>query len=325
VIAYPPDATLLPAEQVKPGPNDRTVFDEVELRALAENIRLAGLLNPPVVRPLATGEYEIVGGERRTRAMRDILRLSHIPCVVRHMDDRQASNLMLAENTARADLSPLDEARAYANRQAQYGATLGELATIAGRSERTIANRLKLLELAPDLAQHLANGVLPLAIADVLVKAEYGKLGRDDLQRIGFRIWRDKAGCTPDWLKSKLAELVEAAEQAVQGGLFDDWADAASELADDLIATPATEPGVPGRDDPPFCDDLYPRDRLLSQADWWDQQAHQWRHGHAHKRHAQRCADHAASLRLAAKHLPEKLYTADEFREALAICQQEQS
>ena len=85
------------------GDNDRRHFDASALEDLAASIAADGLGQPPTVRPFGEG-YQLVCGERRTRAMRDVLGWTSIPCIVRDMSDAEASALMLAENTARAGL-----------------------------------------------------------------------------------------------------------------------------------------------------------------------------------------------------------------------------
>lgn len=152
------------ASAIVAGDNDRRHFDAAALDELAEGIRSNGLLAPPTVRPIADGRYEIVAGERRTRAMRDVLGWTSIPCIVRDMDDRAASDAMLVENMARADLDPAEQARAFGKRRRE-GRTLEEIASTAGVSVATVRARLALLELS-DVSLHLVSrGGLPIGHA----------------------------------------------------------------------------------------------------------------------------------------------------------------
>src|SRR5919108_4113170 len=105
-----PGLRELPIEIVKPNPRQpRRSFDDEALAELATSIRSRGILQPIVVRPLSSGEFELVAGERRLRAAR-IAELEAVPAVVRHADDWERLDLALAENMAREDLNPIDEA-----------------------------------------------------------------------------------------------------------------------------------------------------------------------------------------------------------------------
>ncbi len=104
----------IPIELIRPNPTQpRRHFDEPSLLALADSIRARGVLQPVVVRPLAGGRYELVAGERRLRAS-ELAELDTIPAIVRETDDAERLELALIENMARADLTPVEEARACA-------------------------------------------------------------------------------------------------------------------------------------------------------------------------------------------------------------------
>lgn len=144
----------VPAEAIIPGNNDRKHFDAEELAVLAESIRTTGLLYRPIVRPIDGDRYEIVAGERRYRAMANVLGWALIPVMVRDLDDRSASAGMLVENTGRVDLDLIAEARAYRTRMDEFGLTVGQVAEWAGVSVARVTVRLPLLDLV-DEAQHL--------------------------------------------------------------------------------------------------------------------------------------------------------------------------
>src|SRR3990167_1299050 len=122
------DTSLIAARKIDQGANDRTVFNAEALDDLAASIRDNGLAQPITVRPVRRGRYEIVAGERRFRACAHLLGWTSVPCIVRDMDDAQAAAVMLAENVARADLDPADEALAYQSRIERYGWMVDELA-----------------------------------------------------------------------------------------------------------------------------------------------------------------------------------------------------
>jgi len=146
----------LPLSEVRPGPHQpRQDFDEDKLRELANSIRETGVLQPVIVRPGGAG-YEIVAGERRVRAAR-IAGLSDVPAVVRPYSDEQVLVLSLVENVQRADLNPIDKARAYRRLTGHLGVTQEEVARRIGLDRSSVANLIRLLEL-PDEVQELVKG-----------------------------------------------------------------------------------------------------------------------------------------------------------------------
>ena len=102
----------IPVSSIAAGNNDRKEFDPVKLEELAASIAAHGLAQPITVRPLSglIPGFEIVAGERRFRAISRVLQWDTIPAIVRDLDDEAASAIMLAENTGRADLNPIEEA-----------------------------------------------------------------------------------------------------------------------------------------------------------------------------------------------------------------------
>ena len=150
----------LPVEIVKPNPRQpRRRFDDDALAELAESIRSRGVLQPIVVRPLASGEFELVAGERRLRAAR-AAELETIPAVVRDADDWERLDLALAENMAREDLNAVDEARACAMLVDDLGLTKGEVGRRVGRSRVAISNLIRLLELPEEVLDMIEAGQL---------------------------------------------------------------------------------------------------------------------------------------------------------------------
>jgi ParB family chromosome partitioning protein len=150
----------LPVDAVHPNPKQpRKRFDGESGSGLAESVRREGVIQPLLVRPRAAGGYEIVAGERRWRAARDA-GLATVPAVVRDTDDRDTLLLGLIENVAREQLTPVEEARAYAVLQDEYGFSLGDVADRVGRSKPTVSNRIRLLELPDDVLGMLERGQL---------------------------------------------------------------------------------------------------------------------------------------------------------------------
>ena len=150
----------VPVELIKPNPRQpRRHFDEEALGELAESIRTRGLLQPVVLRPLAGGHYELVAGERRLRASR-MAELEVIPALVRDTEDWERLDLALAENMARQDLNPVEEARACAMLVEDLGLTKGEVGRRVGRSRVAISNLVRLLELPEEALELIEAGEL---------------------------------------------------------------------------------------------------------------------------------------------------------------------
>jgi len=163
----------------------REVFDEDDLDELAASIREVGVLQPVVVRPIDTSgtpgqallellqerpdaRYELIMGERRLRAS-EIAGLPSVPAIVRHTDDADLLRDALLENLHRAQLNPLEEASAYQQLMADFGATQEELAQRIARSRPQIANTLRLLRLPPSVQRKVAAGVISAGHARALL------------------------------------------------------------------------------------------------------------------------------------------------------------
>jgi len=147
-------------ELVQPNPRQpRRHFDEEALAALSESIRSRGLLQPIVVRPLAGGTYELVAGERRLRAAR-LAGLETVPALARETEDGERLELALAENMAREDLNPIEEARACATLVEDLGLTKEEVGRRVGRSRVAVSNLIRLLELPDEALELVESGAL---------------------------------------------------------------------------------------------------------------------------------------------------------------------
>jgi ParB family transcriptional regulator, chromosome partitioning protein len=143
------------------------------LEELAISIRNQGVIQPIVVRPLtgaAPGapQFEIIAGERRWRAAQ-IAGLSTIPAVIRRVADEAAIAMALIENIQREDLNPLEEARALERLIAEFGVTHSEAAEAVGRSRASVSNLLRLLELAPEVAEMVEKRKLEMGHARALL------------------------------------------------------------------------------------------------------------------------------------------------------------
>jgi len=153
-----PELLHLPVETIHPNPRQpRRRFEPEASAGLAASIRLEGVLQPIVVRRRDEGGFELIAGERRWRAARTA-GVPTLPAVVRIADDRDSLLLGLVENVAREQLSPVEEARAYASLVDEFELSLGDVAERVGRSKSAVSNRLRLLELPEEVLWMLARG-----------------------------------------------------------------------------------------------------------------------------------------------------------------------
>ncbi|HVW88936.1 MAG TPA: ParB/RepB/Spo0J family partition protein, partial [Gaiellaceae bacterium] len=150
----------LPLDAVHPNPRQpRRRFDGEAGSGLAESVKHQGVIQPLIVRPRAAGGYELVAGERRWRAAREA-GLATVPAVVREHDDRDTLLVGLIENVAREQLTPVEEARAYAVLLDEFQLSLGDVADRVGRSKPSVSNRIRLLDLPDDVLGMVERGQL---------------------------------------------------------------------------------------------------------------------------------------------------------------------
>ncbi|HEV2363791.1 MAG TPA: ParB/RepB/Spo0J family partition protein [Caulobacteraceae bacterium] len=167
-----PGVTEVAIEHVDPNPaQPRSSFPEGELEALATSIRDKGVIQPILVRPGASGRFQIVAGERRWRAAQKAGRTS-IPAIVRALSDEQAMEIALVENVQRADLNPLEEARAYAALARDFARSQESIARAVGKSRSHIANTMRLLRLPPSIQADLEAGRLTSGHARALLELD---------------------------------------------------------------------------------------------------------------------------------------------------------
>ncbi len=162
----------LPIEAIERNPKQpRAAFDEQAMAELVTSIREVGLLQPIVVRELGPGQYQLVMGERRWRAAREV-GLTAIPAIVRDTEDDALLRDALLENLHRQQLNPLEEAAAYSQLLQEFGATHEQLAERIGRSRPQITNTIRLLGLPPSVQRRVAAGVLSAGHARALLALE---------------------------------------------------------------------------------------------------------------------------------------------------------
>ncbi|MDK2821114.1 MAG: ParB family transcriptional regulator, chromosome partitioning protein [Clostridia bacterium] len=187
---------LIPKVEVKENKNDNKIinldidqiitghhqprqdFDEEKLQELAQSIRVHGVIQPIVVKPIGDNSYEIVAGERRWRASKKA-GLDSIPAIIKEIDERETAEIALIENLQREDLNPIEEAEAYRELINKYKLKQDEIAKRVGKSRPVIANALRLLNLPTEVKTLLKNNQISQGHARLLLS-----LQNSDQQRL---------------------------------------------------------------------------------------------------------------------------------------------
>ena len=164
--------SVLKLDLLQPGKyQPRTRMDEGSLYELAESIKAQGVMQPVLVRPVAPGRYEIIAGERRTRAAK-LAGLDEVPVLVKNVPDEAAAAMSLIENIQREDLNPLEEAQGLKRLTDEFGLTHEQAAQAVGRSRSAASNLLRLLNLSEPVQQMLMAGDLDMGHARALLPLE---------------------------------------------------------------------------------------------------------------------------------------------------------
>ncbi len=158
----------VPVDALRPNPyQPRHELDETALGELAASIQSVGLLQPVVVREDG-GDYQLIAGERRWRAIQR-LGWARIPVVVRPADDQTLLTLALVENLQRDDLNPIEEAMGYERLSTEFALSVNEVARLVGRDRSTVANTLRLLKLPATVQGMVQRGALSAGHARALL------------------------------------------------------------------------------------------------------------------------------------------------------------
>jgi len=164
------DFVILPISKVEANQEQpRKYFDQIALSELTESIREHGILDPLLVRKLSSGYYQIIAGERRWRAARE-LGLKEVPCRVIEADDRLAMEIALIDNLQRENLNPLEEAEGYKALMETFELRQEEVAHRVGKDRSTVANALRLLKSNEEVKAFLEQGTLSAGHARALLK-----------------------------------------------------------------------------------------------------------------------------------------------------------
>lgn len=171
-------------DSIRPNPyQPRKKFERTSLEELCESIRQYGVIQPVNVRRLSGGNYELVAGERRLRAA-EMAGLSEIPAIVINVSDNDSAIMALIENLQREDLTYLEEAEGYQNLLQEHSLTQEELAEKIGKSQSTIANKIRLLKLSPLVKKILLDNSLTERHARALLKLHDEQLQLKVLKKV---------------------------------------------------------------------------------------------------------------------------------------------
>ena len=163
----------IPLDHIERNPfQTRTRFDDSKLAELASSIAATGVVQPILVRPLSSQDgitrYQLIAGERRWLASRRVGK-STIPAIVRQVSDEQTLEITIVENLQRADLNPMEQARAYQRLSQQFKLTQEQMATRTGKERASVANFLRLLRLPEPVQQKVESGELSFGHARTLL------------------------------------------------------------------------------------------------------------------------------------------------------------
>jgi ParB family chromosome partitioning protein len=224
--SFPPDNEIeknkaeLPVSEIVPNPfQPRTAWNEEGLKDLAQSIRSNGILQPIIVRT-AGEHYEIIAGERRYRAAQ-LAGLSVVPVVVRQATDQQMLELALVENIHRADLNPIERAKAYHNYISTFNLSQADASERLGEDRSVVANHIRLLDLPQEVKDMLIDGRLSMGHARAILalptdqlrntlanKALAGRLNVRDVERLVRKYIEDNQKTTPE-KKQKAAHIID--------------------------------------------------------------------------------------------------------------------
>lgn len=233
-----PVAAIVP-NQYQP----RKVFDQTEIQELAQTISEHGLLQPIVVREFRPGEYEIIAGERRFRAVK-LLQWEKIPAIVEKMTDAESASLALIENLQRAQLSPVEEAQAYKQLMEFNHLTQATLAKGMGKSQSFVANKLRLLKLIKPVQNAILDGRITERHGRALLSLDEDQQ-RTLLMEIVNQHWNVRQ--TEDAVAQLLGKPTSAEKAAQQDAASENVAQAAGETTETDVTTDSAAAKTPAK------------------------------------------------------------------------------
>jgi len=162
----------IPVDQIERNPfQTRGSIDENALKELSASIAATGVVQPILVRPLADSRFQLIAGERRWLASK-MAGKTTVPAILRHVSDEQAMEMTIVENLQRADLNPMEQARAYDRLGQQFKMTQEQMAQRTGKDRASVANFLRLLRLPLEVQHKVESGSLSFGHARTLLSLE---------------------------------------------------------------------------------------------------------------------------------------------------------
>ena len=178
-------AREIPLDQIDPNPfQTRSQMNEEQLAELSASITANGVVQPVLVRPLLNGRFQLIAGERRWRAS-ELAGKATIPAILRQVSDEQAMEITIVENLQRADLNPMEQARAFERLSREFHMTQEQMAVRTGKDRATVANFLRLLRLPASVQARVESGELSFGHARTLLAFEHAEEIEKAAQRIG--------------------------------------------------------------------------------------------------------------------------------------------
>ena len=175
----------IPLDQIDPNPfQTRSHVNEEQLAELAASIISNGVVQPVLVRPLSNGRFQLIAGERRWRASQ-VAGKATIPAILRQVSDEQAMEITIVENLQRADLNPMEQARAFDRLSREFHMTQEQMAVRTGKDRATVANFLRLLRLPASVQVRVESGELSFGHARTLLAFEHAEDIEKAAQRVG--------------------------------------------------------------------------------------------------------------------------------------------
>jgi ParB family transcriptional regulator, chromosome partitioning protein len=174
----------IPLDQIDPNPfQTRSQVSPEQLAELAASINANGVVQPVLVRPLASGRFQLIAGERRWRASK-LAGKPTVPAILRQVSDEQAMEITIVENLQRADLNPMEQARAFERLAREFHMTQEQMAQRTGKDRATVANFLRLLKLPSSVQTRVEAGDLTFGHARALLALEHAEEIEKAAQRI---------------------------------------------------------------------------------------------------------------------------------------------
>jgi ParB family chromosome partitioning protein len=178
-------AREIPLDQIDPNPfQTRSQMNAEQLAELSASIIANGVVQPVLVRPLLNGRFQLIAGERRWRAS-ELAGKATIPAILRQVSDEQAMEITIVENLQRADLNPMEQARAFERLSREFHMTQEQMAVRTGKDRATVANFLRLLRLPASVQARVESGELSFGHARTLLAFEHAEEIEKAARRIG--------------------------------------------------------------------------------------------------------------------------------------------